>query len=128
MPVVIPRTDPDAGVRRYAEERLPGHVQGRIWVEDKDYTLCDSMAHMVHQPPRRYDSTPEVARIWGPGWWLPAYVYTEESNMGYLVGTRHLRFKGQTRLWGAIREGWFCPLLAQLVLLCCSAGSLAKQW
>jgi Peptidase family M48 len=36
----------------------------------------------------------------GPGVWLPAYVYTEESDMGYLAGARHLRFKGQTRLWG----------------------------
>src|SRR5207248_673731 len=35
----------------------------------------------------------------GPGLWLPAYVYTEESDLSYLVGARHLRFKGQTRLW-----------------------------
>jgi hypothetical protein len=36
----------------------------------------------------------------GKGEWLPAYVYTEESDMGYLLGARKLRFKGQTRLWG----------------------------
>jgi len=36
----------------------------------------------------------------GNGEWLPAYIYTEESNIGYLMGARKLRFKGQTRLWG----------------------------
>jgi hypothetical protein len=36
----------------------------------------------------------------GPGLWLPAYVYTEESDLPYFLGTRKLRFKGQTRLWG----------------------------
>jgi len=35
----------------------------------------------------------------GNGEWLPAYVYTEESGMSYLMGARKLRFKGQTRLW-----------------------------
>jgi hypothetical protein len=36
----------------------------------------------------------------GPGVWLPSYIYTEESDMGYFLGKRKLRFKGQTRLWG----------------------------
>jgi hypothetical protein len=36
----------------------------------------------------------------GPGVWLPGYVYTEESDLTYFMGTRKLRFKGQTRLWG----------------------------
>jgi Zn-dependent protease with chaperone function len=36
----------------------------------------------------------------GSGFWLPAYVYIEESNKAYLAASRHLRFKGQTRLWG----------------------------
>jgi hypothetical protein len=36
----------------------------------------------------------------GPGVWLPSYVYSEESNLGYLMGRRKLRFKSETRLWG----------------------------
>jgi hypothetical protein len=36
----------------------------------------------------------------GKGEWLPAYVYSEESGFSYLMGSRSLRFKGQTRLWG----------------------------
>jgi hypothetical protein len=36
----------------------------------------------------------------GPGLWLPAYVYSEESDREYMLGVRKLQFKGQTRLWG----------------------------
>jgi hypothetical protein len=34
-----------------------------------------------------------------PGIWLPAYVYSEESDMKYGIG-HSLNFKAQTRLWG----------------------------
>jgi hypothetical protein len=77
-----------------------GTFKGRIWAEDKDYNIVrfngtygPSTATKIFF---HFDSWREFM---GKGEWLPAYVYTEESNMGYLVGTRHLRFKGQTRLW-----------------------------
>jgi hypothetical protein len=74
---------------------------GRIWVEDQDYHIVrfngtysgSSMSKMYFH----FDSWRENM---GPNLWLPAYVYSEESNLGYLMGRRHLRFKGQTRLWG----------------------------
>ena len=74
---------------------------GRIWVEDQDYNIVrfngtyngSSMSKMYFH----FDSWRENM---GPGLWLPAYVYSEESNLGYLMGRRHLRFKGQTRIWG----------------------------
>jgi hypothetical protein len=78
-----------------------GTFKGRIWAEDRGYNLVrfngtygpSTMSKMyVH-----FDSWREYM---GPGLWLPAYVYTEESDSAYLVGARHLRFKGQTRLWG----------------------------
>jgi hypothetical protein len=74
---------------------------GRIWVEDEDFHIVrfngtysgSSMSKMYFH----FDSWRENM---GPGLWLPAYVYTEESNVTYLLGQRHLRFKGQTRIWG----------------------------
>jgi len=74
---------------------------GRIWVEDRDlnivrfngtYTPSSAASLYFH-----FDSWRENM---GPGLWLPAYVYTEESDLPYFLGTRKLRFKGQTRLWG----------------------------
>jgi hypothetical protein len=78
-----------------------GTFKGRIWVEDKDYNIVrfngtygpSSLTKMYFH----FDSWREYV---GPNMWLPAYVYTEESDFGYLAGSRHLRFKGQTRLWG----------------------------
>ena len=75
--------------------------KGRIWIEDEDYnvvrfngTYGPSTATKMYF---HFDSWREQM---GPGLWLPAYVYTEESDMSYLFKTRKLRFKGQTRLWG----------------------------
>jgi hypothetical protein len=78
-----------------------GSFKGRIWVEDQDDNIVrfngtygpSSMTKMYFH----FDSWREYV---GPNMWLPAYVYTEESDMDYLAGRRHLRFKGQTRLWG----------------------------
>jgi Peptidase family M48 len=77
-----------------------GTFQGRIWAEDQDFnivrfngTLGSSTATKMFF---HFDSWREFM---GNGEWLPAYVYTEESNVSYLMGTRKLRFKGQTRLW-----------------------------
>jgi hypothetical protein len=39
-----------------------------------------------------------------PGTWLPAYVYTEESNLKTGL-TKSLHFKAQTRLWGYDLKG-----------------------
>jgi hypothetical protein len=77
-----------------------GSFKGRIWVEDQDYNIVrfngtygpSTLTKMFFH----FDSWREYM---GTGQWLPAYVYTEESDMGYLAGRRHLRFKGQTRLW-----------------------------
>ena len=76
------------------------HFVGRIWVEDQDY-------HIV-----RFNGTYEPAARGAfffhfDSWrmnmvgdqWLPAFVYTEESDTRYMM-LRHLNMKGQTRLWG----------------------------
>jgi len=73
---------------------------GRIWVEDRDFNIV--RFNGTHGPSAggslyfHFDSWRENM---GPGLRLPAYVYTEESDLPYFMGTRKLRFKGQTRLW-----------------------------
>jgi hypothetical protein len=42
----------------------------------------------------------------GPNLWLPAYIYSEESDLKYGFPPHHLSFKAQTRLWGYnVRSG-----------------------
>ncbi|MGC1186035.1 MAG: M48 family metalloprotease [Candidatus Acidiferrales bacterium] len=77
-----------------------GRFTGRIWVEDQDYhvvrfnggyTGSTSSSFYFH-----FDSWRVNA---GPNLWLPAFIYSEESDLHYAVG-KTLQFKGQTRLWG----------------------------
>jgi len=75
--------------------------KGRIWVEDQDYNIVRfNGTYGPSSATKMYFHFDSWRDYMGNGVWLPAYVYTEESSMGYLVNTRHLRFKGQTRLWG----------------------------
>jgi hypothetical protein len=78
-----------------------GTFKGRIWVEDQEYNIVRfNGTYGPSTPTKMYFHFDSWREYMGEGNWMPAYVYTEESDMGYLVGTRHLRFKGQTRLWG----------------------------
>jgi Peptidase family M48 len=78
-----------------------GTFSGRIWAEDQDFNIVRINGVYGSSTATKmffhFDSWREYM---GNGEWLPAYVYTEESNVGYLMGARRLRFKGQTRLWG----------------------------
>src|SRR5262249_55932953 len=74
---------------------------GRIWVEDQDYNIVRfNGTRTPSDPSSMYFHFDSWRENMGPGLWLPAAVYTEESDLQYLMGTRKLRFKGQTRLWG----------------------------
>jgi len=73
---------------------------GRIWVEDQDYnvvrfngtyTPAPKMGFFLH-----FDSWRLNLR---PGSWLPAYIYSEESDLKSGLG-KSLHFRAQTRLWG----------------------------
>ena len=80
----------------------PGRFVGRIWAEDQDYNIvrfngsytpAPRFGHYLHFDSWRLNTQPDT--------WLPAYVYSEESDMEYGFGVTHkVRFKGQTRLWG----------------------------
>ena len=72
---------------------------GRVWVEDQDFNVVRFNG--------TYTGTPKFSRhlhfdSWRlnlqPGLWLPAYVYSEESDLAY--GYSRVRFKALTRLWG----------------------------
>jgi hypothetical protein len=76
-----------------------GRFSGRIWVEDSGYNIVrfngtyiqpKDSASFIHFDSWRINI--------GPGRWLPAYIYGEETSIkvdGHQVGLR-----SQTRLWG----------------------------
>lgn len=77
-----------------------GRFLGRMWVEDQEFNIV--RFNGTYSPHTRtafylhFDSWRLNLR---PGVWLPAYVYSEESDMQYKM-TQNLHFKAQTRLWG----------------------------
>src|ERR1700693_2240398 len=77
-----------------------GRFLGRIWVEDQDFHIVrfngayggsSKTSYYFHFDSWRVNS--------GPNLWLPAFIYSEESDLNYAVAKR-LSFKAQTRLWG----------------------------
>ncbi len=79
--------------------------KGRIWVEDQDYNIVRFNGTYDPQPKINFFFHFDSWRLnMRPGTWLPAYVYTEESNMKTGL-TKTLHFKAQTRLWGYDLKG-----------------------
>ena len=73
---------------------------GRIWVEDQDYNVVRFNGSYYPQPKINFFFHFDSWRLnMRPGTWLPAYVYTEESNLKTGL-SKSLHFKAQTRLWG----------------------------
>jgi hypothetical protein len=78
-----------------------GRFKGRVWVEDQNFTtvrfngvftpIAGINGYNLH-----FDSWRMNVQ---PGLWLPAFVYSQESDLRDLLGN-HIRFKSQTRLWG----------------------------
>ena len=78
---------------------------GRIWVEDQDYNVVRFNGTYYPAPKINFFFHFESWRMnMRPGTWLPAYVYTEESNLKTGL-TKTLHFKAQTRLWGYDLKG-----------------------
>jgi len=77
-----------------------GRFVGRIWVEDQAYNIVRLNGTYSNNGNGKYYFHFDSWRLnLQPGVWLPAYVYSEESDMHYGVG-RATSFKAQTRLWG----------------------------
>jgi hypothetical protein len=78
---------------------------GRIWVEDQNYNIVRFNGSYYPQPKINFFFHFDSWRLnMRPGTWLPAYVYTEESNLKTGL-TKTLHFKAQTRLWGYDLKG-----------------------
>jgi hypothetical protein len=86
---VEPRAD--AGIARFL---------GRIWVEDQDYNVVRFNGTYSPHPRTSFYLHFDSWRLnLRPGTWLPAYVYTEESDLKAGL-SKSLHLRGQTRLWG----------------------------
>ena len=73
---------------------------GRVWVEDEGYHIVRFNGTFTPHPHYTYKLDFDSWRLNPlPGLWLPAYIYSQQSDQHYRFG-RRLRFKAQTRLWG----------------------------
>src|ERR1700675_586390 len=77
-----------------------GRFLGRIWVEDQDYNIVRFNGTYFPHPRSSYYLHFDSWRLnMRPGLWLPAFVYSEESDLKYRIG-QNIHYKAQTRLWG----------------------------
>jgi hypothetical protein len=78
-----------------------GTFTGRIWVEDRGYNVVRfngiNGSSSITKAFFHFDSWRENL---GPNLWMPSYIYSEETDLGYFFGRKRLRFKAQTRIWG----------------------------
>lgn len=82
------------------EHLSEAHFLGRIWVEDQDYNIVRFNGTYTPHPRYSYYLHFDSWRLnLRPGVWLPAYIYSQESDLKYR-GSTTLHFKAQTRLWG----------------------------
>jgi hypothetical protein len=73
---------------------------GRIWVEDQDYNIVRFTGTYTSRAYARRSFHFDSWRLNTLGiMWMPAYVYTEESDP-HDPSSRGLWFKAQTRIWG----------------------------
>ncbi|MFZ0136054.1 MAG: M48 family metalloprotease [Candidatus Sulfotelmatobacter sp.] len=78
---------------------------GRIWVEDQDYNVVRFNGTYSPHPRTSYYLHFDSWRLnLRPGTWLPAYVYSEESDLKSGIA-KSLHFRAQTRLWGYDLKG-----------------------
>lgn len=78
-----------------------GRFKGRIWAEDQNYTIV--RFNGVFTPLDGINGYGLHFDSWRlnvqPGLWLPAYIFSQESQEKDFLGNR-IRFRAQTRLWG----------------------------
>src|SRR5579863_7579663 len=77
-----------------------GRFMGRIWVEDQDFHIVRFNGAYEGSSRTNYYFHFDSWRVnSGPNLWLPAFIYSEESDLSLALSKR-LSFKAQTRLWG----------------------------
>jgi hypothetical protein len=77
-----------------------GMFEGRIWAEDQDFNIVRLNGTYVPRPKNAQFFHMDSWRLnLLPGYWLPAYIYSEEGDFSY--GSKDkLAFKAQSRIWG----------------------------
>src|ERR1700674_4430151 len=77
-----------------------GRFLGRIWVEDQDYNIVRLNGTYAPRPRNAMYFHMDSWRLnLIPGYWLPAYIYSEEGDFSYGAKDR-MAFKAQSRIWG----------------------------
>jgi hypothetical protein len=77
-----------------------GRFLGRIWVEDQDYNIVRLNGTYAPRPMNSFFFHMDSWRLnLIPGYWVPAYIYSEEGDFSYGAKDR-MAFKAQTRIWG----------------------------
>ena len=78
-----------------------GRFKGRVWAEDQGFTIV--RFNGVYTPVAGINGFNLHFDTWRlniqPGLWLPAYVFSQESDLRDFLGN-HVHFRSQTRLWG----------------------------
>jgi hypothetical protein len=77
-----------------------GRFLGRIWVEDQDYNIVRLNGTYAPRPRNAFYFHMDSWRLnLIPGYWVPAYIYSEEGDFSYGAKDR-MAFKAQSRIWG----------------------------
>src|SRR5271166_2150009 len=77
-----------------------GRFLGRIWVEDQDYNIVRLNGTYAPRPKNAMFFHMDSWRLnLIPGYWVPAYIYSEEGDFSYGAKDR-MAFKAQSRIWG----------------------------
>jgi Peptidase family M48 len=77
-----------------------GRFLGRIWVEDQDYNIVRLNGTYAPRPKNAFYFHMDSWRLnLIPGYWVPAYIYSEEGDFSYGAKDR-MAFKAQSRIWG----------------------------
>src|ERR1700693_4324634 len=77
-----------------------GRFLGRIWVEDRDFSIVRLNGTYAQPPRNAYFFHMDSWRLnLIPGYWVPAYIYSEEGDFSAGVKNK-TAFKAQTRIWG----------------------------
>ncbi|MDQ2774171.1 MAG: M48 family metalloprotease [Acidobacteriota bacterium] len=72
--------------------------EGRLWIEDEGYNIVRFNGVYVPLRDHKHSHFDSWRVNAGPGLWLPAYIYTEESAHGS-APLKSPAFRAQTRLW-----------------------------
>jgi hypothetical protein len=77
-----------------------GRFLGRIWVEDQEYNIVRLNGTYAPRPKNAMYFHMDSWRLnLIPGYWVPAYIYSEEGDFSYGAKDK-MAFKAQSRIWG----------------------------